>query len=233
MERRCLCRSGIALCWIAGSLAVNSPAATYYVSPSGSNTPPYDTWQTSARGPRPAVEMAVDGDAIMVSNGVYPLGRVLTITNGIHLQSVNGWSETVLKATGTLCLSISHSNAVVEGFSIQGGGSLDRSIWANREGGGVFINAGVLRGCEVRSNSVSCSLYGQLPCPGLVLGLGGGVYASGVALVEHCVVRDNVGVCFGGGVYCAGEAVIRNCLIHRNEPVSTSGGLAGPTCRRM
>ena len=53
-------------------LAVSSlPAATHFVSLGSTNpTPPYASWATAATNIQDAVEAAVAGDEVVVSNGI-------------------------------------------------------------------------------------------------------------------------------------------------------------------
>src|SRR5512147_866488 len=48
-----------------------SIAAVRYVSHSGSNTPPYLTWETAADSIMSAINISAFGDTIYVANGVY------------------------------------------------------------------------------------------------------------------------------------------------------------------
>ncbi|HPG00256.1 MAG TPA: choice-of-anchor Q domain-containing protein [Kiritimatiellia bacterium] len=197
-------------CWVVLALAVSAPGTTFYVSPTGANIPPYETWLTSATNIQDALNLATDGDAVMVSNGTYRIGPTVMVTNGIHLQSVNGWSNTVVKASGGQCMRILHGNAVVEGFSIQGG-SINEG-----NGAGVSMSGGTLRACEIRDNQglgkVTC--WKWYMCS-MSHGDGAGVYAGGASLVEDCIIRENR-ACVAGGIMCVDDAVVRNCLIYGN-----------------
>ena len=151
-------------------------------------------WLTSATNIQDALNLATDGDTVIVSNGTYRIGPTVMVTNGIHLQSVNGWSNTVVMANGGQCMRILHSNAVVEGFAIEGGSVIGQN------GGGVFMNCGVLRECEVRGNSALCDFdcFKWSLCF-ITPGSGGGVYAEGSAVIENCVIRENHSQHEGGG----------------------------------
>src|SRR2546422_1069112 len=86
-----------ALFWLHATVIA---AATLYVSQSSLlPVPPYTTWETAAHTIQDAIDMAEEGDEIVVTNGVYATGgKVLherltnrvAITTGITVRSVNG-----------------------------------------------------------------------------------------------------------------------------------------------
>src|SRR6476620_9432118 len=82
-------------------------AATLYVDANSSSpTPPYDSWAHAAVIIQDAVDAALVGDLISVTNGTYqsggrPVGGVITnrvaITKPVTVQSVNGPAVTIVK----------------------------------------------------------------------------------------------------------------------------------------
>ena len=48
-----------------------SIATIRYVSHTGSSTPPYTTWETAADSIQKCIDYSIDGDTIIVANGVY------------------------------------------------------------------------------------------------------------------------------------------------------------------
>ena len=54
-------------------LTVLQADATRYVSLTGGNTPPYNTWARAARDIQTAVNAAANGELVLVSNGTYAL----------------------------------------------------------------------------------------------------------------------------------------------------------------
>jgi hypothetical protein len=56
---------------ILSSIFYITQATVRYVSHSGSNTPPYLTWETAADSIMSAINISVFGDTIYVDNGVY------------------------------------------------------------------------------------------------------------------------------------------------------------------
>jgi len=71
---------------LAGLL--QSEAATRYVSLSGTHVPPFETWDQAATNIQDAIDVAVVGDEVLVTNGVYATGgKVMSgdLTNRIAI----------------------------------------------------------------------------------------------------------------------------------------------------
>ena len=120
--------------------AVSASAAIHYVDLNSANpTPPYNNWTTAATTIQAAVDAAVAGDQIMVTNGVYQTGgRAIfgTMTNRVvvdtpvTVQSVNGAAVTVIRGfqvPGTIngdsairCVYLTDGAALV-GFTLTNG----------------------------------------------------------------------------------------------------------------
>ena len=78
--------------WIVSCVVLSlvlSAEATRYVSPTGGNIPPYNTWARAARDIQTAVNAAANGELVLVNNGTYALPATLTVSRGIILRSAN------------------------------------------------------------------------------------------------------------------------------------------------
>lgn len=81
-----------------GSLSASGD--TLYVSTSGTAVAPYDSWTNAAINIQDAVDAALAGDTVLVTNGIYNTGGLVTpgfmlqnrvcVTNAITVESVNG-----------------------------------------------------------------------------------------------------------------------------------------------
>ena len=61
---------------LIGLAIMNAPAAVRYVNVNNTTpNPPYITWDTAATNIQDAVDVAVAGDEIAVTNGVYQSGQ--------------------------------------------------------------------------------------------------------------------------------------------------------------
>jgi len=194
-------------CLRAGTAAV-------YVSPNGNDllNHPYTNWASAAGSVQAAVDAAVDGSTVWVTNGTYNLmasitvsGLTYTVSNPIQIQdavtvrSVAGAEQTVINnAGGSRCFWIGNTGAVVQGFTVQGGTA--------DQGGGIYALAGRVQNCIVRNNAATTG--------------GGGLYCGPQASARNCLVYENLSAFYGGGVWNEGALV--NCTVASN--LATVGG---------
>ena len=106
--------------------AADAPAAVHYVDVnSTSPTPPYINWATAATNIQDAVDAAVAGDHIVVTNGVYQTGgraggRV-AVDKPVSIESVNGPQFTIIHGLGEVrCLYLTNGT-FVSGFTMTNG----------------------------------------------------------------------------------------------------------------
>jgi hypothetical protein len=131
------------------------------------------------------------------------LSAEILITNGVTVRSVNGAANTIIDGNGSVrCVSLSHPNAVLEGFAVRGG-----------HGGGVYCGPGSsVRRCVISDNVTD--------------GYGGGVFCNG-GIVQNCLIIGNSSSRNeGGGVYCS-SGLVQNCTILGNHADEDGGGIMG------
>jgi hypothetical protein len=174
-------------------------AATLYVSLESTNpTPPYATWDTAATNIQDAVNVAGDGDTLVVTDGVYPGG--VTVTNPLTLLSVNGPQFTVINGDGTnQCVSLT-DGASLSGFTLTNGGAY--------QGGGVWCTStnAVLTNCVIAGNSAES---------------GGGALGG---TLRNCALSGNSAGGYGGGAY---GGTLDNCTLSGNSATNAGGGAYG------
>ncbi len=183
---------------------------------------PYTSWAAAATNIQDAVDATKAGDTVLVTNGVYAVGRKfgggfynynrVVIPDSIRLESVNGPLVTIIEGGGgTRCVYLG-SNAVLSGFTLTNG--------VASQGGGVFSEpSGIVTNCIVSGNGAG-SADG---------GIGGGV--SGGTLF-NCILTNNValrGRFWGGGGGAVSYAVLYNCTLVGNLVEGGGGGASDCT----
>lgn len=195
-------------------LSFSVDAATYYVSPNGSNNPPYDTWENAATNIAAAVGMADNGDVITVSNGIYVLTDRIHISHQITLQSVNGPAVTVIDGNNSnACIYMENRYSgppLIDGFTITRGNGVIDGMGGYGGGVNMIYSEGTIRNCIVTSNCTDNK--------------GGGIFCYQGGNIENCLITGNQAV-QGGGLYITDAANARNCLFLNNS-ASNEGGAA-------
>ena len=174
-------------------------------SGSPSPVPPYATWATAATNIQDAVNAAIVGDDIVVTNGIY---APVTVNTPLTVQSVNGPDVTVIDGGGVATCVFLTANTVMAGFTLTNG-------WAGN-GGGVYCEStnSVLTNCVLTGNSA----YGGWFWSGE--GGGGGAYGG---TLNNCTLTGNSANIAGGAYNCT----LNNCTLTGNVRVQVSGILAG------
>ncbi|MDD5705023.1 MAG: right-handed parallel beta-helix repeat-containing protein [Kiritimatiellae bacterium] len=236
--------SNVAVIMAVGLAALSLRGAEFFVSTNGSHTTPFTNWTTAATNIQAAVDVATNvGDVVWVTNGTYRGGgaQVVLMTRNITLQSVNGYSGTIIdgdNARRGIYMSGAVNNGLVDGFTVTNCSSTGLS---ELKGAGVYIRRGTVRNCLIAGNRGDKGSYGGGAClfengaylrNSIVSGNtnafgGGGVVLYGGGLVENCLIvnnGDSTACYYGGGVLTAG-GVVQNCTIARNTShLYTYGG---------
>ena len=163
--------------------------------------PPYATWTTAATNIQDAVDAAIVGDNVVVTNGIYAGG--VSVTNALTLLSVSGAPVTIIDGGGTnRCASLT-DGASLSGFTLTNG-------YASGGGGGVWCASSnaFLTNCVIVGNSAD---YGGGA-------LGGMLYKC--TLSSNSATGSFFGVCGGGA--CA--ATLYNCTLTGNNGANGAGG---------
>ena len=215
-----------------------------YVVPAGFSSPsaPYDTWGTAANDIQTAVAYAdafqPDIRTVVVSNGTYLISSQILVTNGITVRSFEGGlagaANTIVmrpsSAGNSRIVTLSHANAVLDGFTITGGRTPppSTSVWYLK-GGGILVINGTVRNCVVTNNYT-----------GSASSDGAGVFLAG-GLVSNCVITANAsqkgngaGLCMigtnaylmnnysGYDMYATGTGTrVTHCIISSNAITAT------------
>ncbi len=197
-------------------------ALTLYVKTNGNDSALGNSWPTAKQTIQAAVDAAIDGDLILVSNGVYAMGARVTpgylasnrvvITQNVQVVGFNGASATTIQgqnggtntsaAANTRCVFM--TNGFLVGFTLAGGGTtLDGTSDFNQSGAGVFAPGGTLSNCVI----TGCR----------AVGFGGGS-CSGV--LDNCILQNNTAARGGGSA----GGTLNNCLLWANAATNSAGG---------
>lgn len=206
-------------CALLVGLTHASHATTWYVAIGGNDSSAGTNWATAKATIQAAIDLTLDGDTVLVSNGIYATGtravfsnmpNRVAITNAITVQSVNGAQATSIVgagpsgSNGVRCVYVG-SNAVLSGFTLTNGATrIAGAVFLEQSGGGVWCeDSGTVSNCLIMCNNASY--------------YGGGTYGG---ILHNCIIMTNAAR-FGGGA-CGG--VLNNCLLVRNSASSAGGG---------
>lgn len=190
--------------------AMNVLGTQRYVDISSSNPhSPFTSWATAATNIQDAIDIATNGDEVVVNDGVYQVGARLVngagasnrvaITLPLLVRSVNGPSVTTIQGyqypskkvglTAVRCAYVTNG-AVLTGFTLTGGATHD--------------------------------YFTSLETPDQLSG--GGVWCpSASAIVSNCVISGNAASWYGGGIY---GGTLQNCTLSGNSASEEGGGAA-------
>ena len=194
-----------------------------YVSLASTNPiAPYLSWDTAATNIQDAVDVAIDGETVLVSNGVYQTGgRVaygsqsnrVAVTKPLTVQSVNGPAVTIIQGnpvigdTAVRCAYLTN-DATLIGFTLTQGATTPNDSQA---GGGVFCESAsaIVSNCVITANAA--------------VGGGGGAYGG---TLNNCVLCSNTVAYYdyygSGGGACT--CTLNNCLLYANSANFGGGG---------
>jgi hypothetical protein len=198
-------------------------------------SPPYTNWATAATNIQHAVDAAVAGDEIVVTNGIYANGQrwatKVVVDKALSLRSVNGPTVTAIDGGGSNRCVYLTNGATLSGFTLTNGvGQFGHgSSWGPGPliGGGLWCESlsAVVSNCVISGNSTASDYDYEL-----FIGEGGGVYGG---TLNNCTLSENqaVGLDFNGSApgYGGGaaQATLNNCTVIGNFALYGSGFDAG------
>ena len=215
------------LAWLSASFS--TLAVVRYVNVNSTNpTPPYTNWATAAAVIQDAIDVALPGNEVVVTNGVYQTGgravdgfltNRVAVTKPLILRSVNGPGVTVIRGyqvpqttngnAAVRCVYLTNG-ATISGFTLTNGAT------ATRPGANdvrPIFGGGVL--CEASAVASNCVMTGNSAA-----GSGGGAFGG---TLNNCILTGNLASRGGGASF----AVLSNCVVSANYAEFGGGAEAG------
>lgn len=206
---------------------------TYYVAPPPAGSDLHDGtsgWAQAYATISNAAQRAAAGSTILAATGTYVISSQIEITKPLFVRSwdAGGYhpEQTIVDGnypnSTSRCFYITHTGAVVAGFTVRNGHTDDKS------GAGVYVQNGIVSNCIITGNSNW--FLGDTSTDG-----GGGIFMCGAlgnwAQVHYCRIFNNGTSNSGGGIKIVyGTALVANCHIYGNivsNPSDFSGSGGG------
>ena len=226
---------------VSATVTVYVAEGTNYVSLDSTNpVSPYLSWDTAATNIQDAVDAALPGGTILVTNGIYGNGgRVVygTLTNRlvinrlttVTVESVNGPAVTVIEGyqdpvttngdDAVRCVFLGNGSRLV-GFTLTDGATRnDGDGNTEQSGGGLWCDSTsvVASNCVLMDDSAanlgggaSGGTLNNCTFSGNSASSGGGVYQG---TLNNCTLSYNSAANYGGATY---NSVLTNCVLSGN-----------------
>jgi len=213
---------------------------------------PYTNWTTAALTIQDAIDAAIAGDEVVVTNGVYANGgkavygamtNRVAVDKPLFVHSVNGAAVTVIQGQwipgttngdGAIRCAYLTNGATLSGFTITHGAtrSVNGDYSRERSGGGVWCEwsfSAVIMNCTIVGNSAAQDaggVYsGTLTNCTLACNLANSGGGASYGTLNNCVIVSNTAAS-GGAVY---TATLTNCLVTANVAGPYGGYYGGTT----
>jgi len=196
-------------------------AKTHYVSPNGESIPPYTNWANAATNIQNAVDVANDGNTVLVTNGTYVLNSQIDVNKNIIIKSVNGSKKTIVDGNNSVrCFYLYNHFTIISGFTITNGNA------GSEDGGGTYY--GTINNCSITGNSArdgGATAYSTVNnCS--IIGNSARLYGGGThhGTINNSVIYENSSGEYGGGV---SYGILNNCSISQNKSKKGGGNYGG------
>jgi hypothetical protein len=204
--------------WEGASVTIHVGLGLHYVAADSAHpVSPYTSWATAATNIQDAVDAAVIGGTVLVTNGTYATGgrtavgswttnrvavdKLLTVRsiNGPQVTVIQGYEGPWVMSGSSRCVYLTNG-ASLSGFTLTNG-------MANM-GGGLW--------CQSKNAyATNCIIVGNTAS-----GYGGGVYSG--TLIDCSLLRNSA--VDGGGAY---HSILNDCTLTGNSATRYGGGACG------
>jgi hypothetical protein len=202
--------------WPAGAVYITGLPLVRYVSQASTNpVPPYTNWSIAATNIQDAIDVAIAGDLILVTNGVYATGKRgaagtnrVAVTKPVTVQSVNGPSLTIIDGSADVRCVYLTNEAILSGFTLTNGFTHSGDPFEAYYGGGAFCASSnaMITNCTLTGNNAS---------------FGGGVHSG---TLYDCTLAGNAVDVAGGGAY---NSTLSHCILTGNYTTDHSHNFTG------
>ena len=217
------------LCFTILISAIYLTAATNYVSKTGANVPPYDSWANAATTIQAAVTASGADDTILIGDGTYYPTNQIEIRDNRIIISANGYEKVVVDGGATNRCFYLYDNTTISGLTIS-------NCYKHIYGGAAFLEGGIVSNCVFTHNSADYwggAIY--LGSRGTVLDSvfnynslseekGGAIVVFSGGLIRDCEFTYNSSTNYGGAVCCYQGGTVENCSFTRNSANFSKGG---------
>ncbi|MGA1865261.1 MAG: right-handed parallel beta-helix repeat-containing protein, partial [bacterium] len=167
-----------------------------------------------------AIDVAVDGDVVIVKDGTYKgIGNKKISFKGkaITVKSENGSQNCIIDCEqdgrGFLFQNNETSRSFLDGFTIINGKSTE-TLYGMTIGGVIYCysSSPTIINCIMKNNNAD---------------IGGGIYCHLASpMIENCDISENNANFYGGGIYCysSSSPTIDNCTLMNNSAINYYGG---------
>jgi hypothetical protein len=214
-------------CWMLNvavlAVASSALADVHYVDVNSTNaTPPYSDWATAATNIQDAVDAALAGDEIVVTNGIYATGERdneaganrVAVDKPLTVRSVNGPEFTIIDGLGQIGCAYLTNGTSLSGFTLTNGyGGVVGDFWT----GTATVSNCVISG-NLRFGAFGCTLDNCTLSNNHATWRGGGAWSctlNNCSLIGNTV--DDHGANLqteGGGAY---SCTLNNCTLTGNS----------------
>jgi hypothetical protein len=240
----------VPMVWLLGGLETGAAAVpTYYVNAANPNPQsPYTSWETAARNIQDAVDAAVAGGEVVVTNGFYATGgraassgklvNRVAVEKPVTLRSVNGPEVTTIaggkassgdNGAGAIRCVFLGEGTMLSGFTLSGGATLDSGdVDLDQSAGGAWCASTkvTITNCLFLNNSAAFdgggALRGTLYNCTLTSNTAWDGGATGESVLHYCTLTGNKAGLYGGGAF---GGVLHNCTVTGNS-ATYGGGVA-------
>jgi len=212
---------------VTQAIDVVSISEAIHVSLSGNDIYNGASWARAKRTISAGIDAAMNGQYVLVSNGVYHPATAITVSKPVHILGINGPEATSVDGSGShRCFKLGTNACIVSGLTITNGVTYN----ADSDGAGIYCEneTPIVTNCVFTGNSANA--YGGGMFSGTAnncifrknYAYHGGGMRYGTA--NHCLFVENRAGYFAGGKY---RGTANGCIFLNNYAGARGGGMIG------